>query len=74
MFEDSIWAADSAEIKPLSSFYHSVKSFLFAIDDLTKHARVKPLKDENPKTVLHGFIEIKSESNKNQTNYGLIKE
>ena len=73
MFEDNIWTADSAEMKSLSSFYHSVKSLLFAIDNLTKHTWVKPLKDKNAETVLHGFIEINSKSSKNETSYRLIK-
>ena len=57
-FKADIWAADLAEMGSLSSMNRGVKYLLCVIDVFTKCAWVKPLKDKEGKTVLHGFIEI----------------
>ena len=46
----------------LSSFNCGNNYLLCIIDVFTKYAWVKPYKDKNCKTVLHGFIEIVNES------------
>ena len=46
----------------LSYKKQGVKYLLSVIDVSAKYAWVKPLKDKNPKTVVHGFIEIVSKS------------
>ena len=38
------------------------------------NAWVKSLKDEKDKTVLNAFIEIINDSNRNEINYGVVKE
>ena len=45
-----------------SSFNRNVEYVLFLTDAFTKYTWVNPWKDKNPKTVLHGFIEIVNES------------
>ena len=62
-FKDIIWVADLSEMESLSSKNRKVKYLLCVIDVFTKHAWVKPLKDEKCKTVLNTFIEMVSESN-----------
>ena len=47
----------------LSSKNKNVKYLLCVIDDFTKYAWVKPLKDKKGKTALDAFIEIVNESN-----------
>ena len=49
-------------MESLSSKNKNAKYLLLAIDVLTKHAFVKPLKDKHCKTVLNAFIEIVNES------------
>ena len=68
-FKENIWAADLAEMGPLSSKNRGVKKYLlFVIDVFLKYSWLKLLKDKKAKTVLNGFIEIinksKSKSNK----------
>ena len=68
-FKENIWAADLAEMGPLSSKNRSVKKYLlFVIDVFLKYSWLKLLKDKKAKTVLNGFSEIinksKSKSNK----------
>ena len=43
-----------------------IAKYLCAIDVFTKYAWVKPLKDQNDKTVLNAFIEIVNKSNRKQ--------
>ena len=45
----NIWAADSAEMEPLSSKNKNIKYLLCAIDVFTKYVWVKPLKDKKVK-------------------------
>ena len=45
-FKDKIWAADSAEMGLSSSSNKNIRYFLCVIDDFTKYAWVKPLKDK----------------------------
>ena len=59
-FKDN--AEDLAEMTSLSSKNCDAKYLLCLIDVLTKYTWVKPLKDKNAKTVLHGFIEIVNKS------------
>ena len=47
----------------LFSKNQGVKYLLCVIDDFTKYACVRPLKDEKAKTVLNGFIKIVNEFN-----------
>ena len=49
-------------MESLSSKNKNLKYLLLAINVLTKHALIKPLKDKNGKTVLNAFIEIVNES------------
>ena len=67
-FKENIWAADLAEMGPLSSKNRGVKKYLlFVIDVFLKYSWLKLLKDKKAKTVFNGFIEInksKSKSNK----------
>ena len=68
-FKENIWAADLAEMGPLSSKNRGVKKYLlFVIDVFLKYSWLKLLKDKKAKTVLNGFSEIinksKSKSNK----------
>ena len=42
----------------LSSYNCGVENLSSVTDVFTKYAWVKPLKNKNPKTILHGFIEI----------------
>ena len=68
-FKENIWAADLAEMGPLSSKNRGVKKYLlFGIDVFLKYSWLKLLKDKKAKTVLNGFSEIinksKSKSNK----------
>ena len=58
----NVWAADLAEIESLSSKNKNVKYLLCVIDDFTKYAWVKPLKDKIDKIFLNAFIEIVNES------------
>ena len=62
-FKDIIWVADLSEMESLSSKNRNVKYLLCVVDVFTKHAWVKPLKDEKGKTVLNTFFEMVSESN-----------
>ena len=62
-FKDNIWAADLAEIGPLSSKNKNVVHLLCVMNVFSKYAWVKPLKDKKGKTVLNAFIEIVNESN-----------
>ena len=64
IFKGNIWAADLAEMESLSSKNKNVKYLLCVIDNFTKYAWVKPLKDKKGKTVLNAFIEIVTESNR----------
>ena len=48
----------------LSSSNRGIKYLLCVINVFTKHARLKPLKNEKVKTALQHFIEIVSESNR----------
>ena len=61
-FQDTISAADLAEMGSLFSKNGSVKFLLCVMDVFTKYAWVKPLKDRKTKTVLHVFTEIVSQS------------
>ena len=61
-FKHNIWAAGLAEMGSLSSFNCGNNYLLCIIDVFTKCAWVKPYKDKNCKTILHGFIEIVNES------------
>ena len=45
-----------------SYFIHGVKYLLWVVDDLTKYAWVKPLKEKKVKAVLDGFAETVKES------------
>ena len=63
IFQDNIWAADSAEMQSLSSKNKNFKYLLCFIDDFTKYACVKTSKDKKYKAVLNAFIEIVNESN-----------
>ena len=45
-FKEYIWAADLAEIESLSYKNKSFRYLLCVIDDFTKYAWVKPLKDK----------------------------
>ena len=63
-FKDNIWAADLAEMEPLSSKNKHVKYLLCVIDVFTKYVWVKLLKVKKGKTVLNVFIEIVNESNR----------
>ena len=68
-FKENIWAADLAEMGPLSSKNRGVKKYLlFVIDVFLKYSWLKLFKDKKAKTVLNGFSEIinksKSKSNK----------
>ena len=56
-FKDNTWVADLAEMGSLSSKSKYVK-YLCVIDIFTKYIFVKPLKDEQCKTVFNVFIEI----------------
>ena len=58
-FRDNIWAADLVEMRSLSSFNQNVKYLLCVREIFSENPWVKPLKDKNAKTVLHGFIEVK---------------
>ena len=62
-FKDNTWVADLAEMGSLSSKSKYVKYLLCVIDIFTKCIFVKPLKDEQCKTVFNAFIEIVNESN-----------
>ena len=62
-FKDNAWVADLAEMGSLSSKSKYVKYLLCVIDIFTKYIFVKPLKDEQCKTVFNAFIEIVNESN-----------
>ena len=46
IFKDNMWAADLANMIPLSTENKNVKYFLCVLDVFTKYACVKPLKDE----------------------------
>ena len=65
IFKDNIWTADSAEMRSLSPENKNVylRYLLCVMDYFTKYALVKPLKDENGKTVLNAFIKMLNESN-----------
>ena len=63
-FKENIWAADSAEMRWVSYENRGVKYLLCVINNFTKFALVKPLKDTKVKTVLNGFIKMVSESNR----------
>ena len=73
-FKDNIWAADLAEMGPLSSKNKDVQYFLCDIDLFTKYAWVKHLKEERDKIVLNVFIEIVSESNSKPNNLWVEQE
>ena len=64
-FEDNIWSADLAKMGLISFYNHGVKYLLCVIDVFTKYTWIKPLKYKKAKTVLHGFIEIVTESKRN---------
>ena len=57
-FKGNIWAADLAEMRPLSSENKNVKYLSCVINVFTKYAWAKPLKIKKGKTVLSFFIEI----------------
>ena len=61
-FKDNICVANLAKMGPLSSKNWGVKYLLCVIDASTKYAWTKTFKNKNAKIVLHGFIEIVSES------------
>ena len=61
-FSDNTWAADLAEMRPLSSSNRGMKYLLREIDVFTKYAWGKPLNDKKSKIVLNGFIGIVNES------------
>ena len=63
-FRDNIWAADLAEIVPLSCKNKNLKYLLCVIDVFTKYSWVKPLKDKKGKAVINAFIEIMNQSNR----------
>ena len=63
-FKDNIWAADLAVMESLSSKNKNVKYLLCVINDFTKYAWVKFLKDEKKKTFLNVFIKIVNKSNR----------
>ena len=50
-------------MESLYSKNRNVKYLLCVIDNFTKYAWVKPLKDKKGKTVLNTFIEIINQSN-----------
>ena len=51
-------------MESLYSKNKNVKYLLCVIDNFTKYAWVKPLKDKKGKTVLNTFIKIVNESNR----------
>ena len=51
-------------MESLYSKNRNVKYLLCVIDNFTKYAWVKPLKDKKGKTVLNTFIKIVNESNR----------
>ena len=59
--KDIIWAADVAEMKPLSSEDQGLKC-LCVIYVFNKYARVKPLKYRRGKTAHDSFIKIVDDS------------
>ena len=63
-FTDNIWAAELAEMRPLSSKNKNVKYLLSDIDVFTKYTWVKPLEDKKSTTISNAFIEIVNESNR----------
>ena len=63
-FKGNIWAADLAVMESLSSKNKNVKYLLCVINDFTKYAWVKFLKDEKKKTFLNDFIKIVNKSNR----------
>ena len=63
-FKGNIWAADLAVMESLSSKNKNVKYLLCVINDFTKYAWVKFLKDEKKKTFLNVFIKIVNKSNR----------
>ena len=72
-YQCNVWAADLAETGPLSSKNKNVKYLLCVIDDFTKYAWVKPLKDEKRKIVLNTFIDIVNESNRKRNKFWVDK-
>ena len=72
-FKDNISAADLDEMESLSSNNKNVKYLLCVIDDFTKYAWVKRLRDKKDKTVLNAFNEIVSESNRKPNKLWVIQ-
>ena len=60
-FKDNIWAGYLTEMELLSSKNKNVKYLLCVIDDFTKYAWIKLLKNKKGKTALNAFIEIVNE-------------
>ena len=73
-FKDNIWERDLAKEGLLSLYNWYAEYLLCVIDVFTKYAWVIAFKDKKGKTGFHDFIEIVTNLNVNQINYGLIKE
>ena len=59
-FKDNIWVADVVEMESLSSKNKNVKYLICLIDEFTKYAWFKSLRDKKRKTVLNAFIDLRS--------------
>ena len=65
-FKDTIWVADLAEMRSLSSKIRFVKYLLCVVDVFTEYAWDKTLTDKKTKTVFHGFVKRLKESKHKQ--------
>ena len=72
-FKDNIWGVDLADMQLLSKYNKGIRPLLCAIDLLSKHAFVVPLKDKKGTTIVNAFQSILNNSKENQIKYGLIK-
>ena len=69
-FKDNILGVDLADMQSLSRYNKGFKYLLCAIDLLSKHAWVIPIKDKKGTSLVNAFKKLIS---KGQRKYGLIK-
>ena len=54
-FRDNIWGVDLADMQSLSKYNKGIKYLLCAIDLLSKHAWVVPIKDKKGISIVNAF-------------------
>ena len=71
-FRDNIWGIDLGDMHLLSKYDKEIKYLLCAIDFLSKHAWVVPIKYKKGTSIANAFKKIISKKG-SQIKYGLIK-